>query len=717
MLQALAVLAVIELIGLAATPVARGLLGAAARSGGRAGQAARPAAGRLAGVAGREPAPRRGDAGGGRRRRRGARVRRRWSLARRSRGRAADPYRRPLWLGAEIVFVLAYVALAALVSFVARRVGHREADGHGVPRRHRRGPPLPAARPVVRGRVAQLLLPRAAAHRAPGAHRRRAARGRLHDGPRARRRADGGRRLRARRDAARAVGRHARGGRAGRRAGRGARGRRGQPGAARALLSSTGRCTAYDWFAPSRVVPGAINEVPAFSLLVGDLHAHLLALPFTAVALGFVLQVAVAGPRRGRARRTRARGHGAGHRRALRDQLVVGARDRRAARRSRSSPGCATRAAPGRAPARSPGACWPLATGALALLPFALDFEPATNGIGWVSERQELAPFLGDLALLYGLPLWLLAAAYAGRLRATPRRAAVAAGVTLALVVAGALAAEVDLAGALLVAAALGAALLALLRRGAAAGRAGAVAARGGRAGVRARPRAALRPRRVRRGRAVPHEHGLQARLPGVVPARHRGARSRRRRAGVWLPAWLRVPWALAGAVLARAGALAYPVAGWWARTGGLRGDPTLDGMRWLERSAPGDAAAIRWLREHAAPGAVVLEAVGDDYSPDGHARISTFSGRPTVLGWAGHELQWRHDPGTRRADVERIYRWPDVGPPARCSTATASTTSSPGSSSARPTGPRRWSSGRDSAGSSSPRGHRAVAGASAPRT
>ena len=45
-----------------------------------------------------------------------------------------------------------------------------------------------------------------------------------------------------------------------------------------------------------------------------------------------------------------------------------------------------------------------------------------------------------------------------------------------------------------------------------------------------------------------------------------------------------------------------------------------------------------------------MLEAVGEDYSAFGHARISTFTGRPTVIGWGGHELQWDHDPGAPRA-------------------------------------------------------------------
>jgi uncharacterized membrane protein len=47
---------------------------------------------------------------------------------------------------------------------------------------------------------------------------------------------------------------------------------------------------------------------------------------------------------------------------------------------------------------------------------------------------------------------------------------------------------------------------------------------------------------------------------------------------------------------------------------------------------------------------------VGEDYSAFGHARISTFTGLPTVLGWAGHERQWGHDVGTRAEDVRRMY-------------------------------------------------------------
>ncbi len=126
-----------------------------------------------------------------------------------------------------------------------------------------------------------------------------------------------------------------------------------------------------------------------------------------------------------------------------------------------------------------------------------------------------------------------------------------------------------------------------------------------------------------------------------------------------WSAAWLgrrvRIGWAV-GLVAGLALAAIYPVAGTYARKGGFADAPHLDGLRWLSASAPGDPEAIEGLRDNAPRGAVVLESVGDDYSAFGHARISTFTGLPTVLGWPGHEVQWAHEPGSRRADVDRLY-------------------------------------------------------------
>jgi uncharacterized membrane protein len=82
----------------------------------------------------------------------------------------------------------------------------------------------------------------------------------------------------------------------------------------------------------------------------------------------------------------------------------------------------------------------------------------------------------------------------------------------------------------------------------------------------------------------------------------------------------------------------------------------TLDGAAYLERYHPDEYAAIRFL-EKAEPG-IVAEAVGDSY----HAELSlasTYSGKPTVLGWNYHESQWRggeKEKGSRKDDVMMLY-------------------------------------------------------------
>ena len=103
---------------------------------------------------------------------------------------------------------------------------------------------------------------------------------------------------------------------------------------------------------------------------------------------------------------------------------------------------------------------------------------------------------------------------------------------------------------------------------------------------------------------------------------------------------------------------LAYPLGATWTKSSGFRGEPTLMGDRFLERGSPGDYRAIEWLRQNAQGRPVVVEAVGGDYSE--HARVSTFSGLPTLAGWIGHELQWRGerpDYGRRQQAVDAIYR------------------------------------------------------------
>lgn len=113
------------------------------------------------------------------------------------------------------------------------------------------------------------------------------------------------------------------------------------------------------------------------------------------------------------------------------------------------------------------------------------------------------------------------------------------------------------------------------------------------------------------------------------------------------------------GWVLLTAAALIYPAIMLNAKTG-LPGKPltelTLDGKAYLQRYNPDEWAAFAWLQK--APSGVVAETVGASYNPD-TARVSTHSGQPTVLGWEGHEWQWRggaEEIGSRRGDLEVLY-------------------------------------------------------------
>ncbi len=130
--------------------------------------------------------------------------------------------------------------------------------------------------------------------------------------------------------------------------------------------------------------------------------------------------------------------------------------------------------------------------------------------------------------------------------------------------------------------------------------------------------------------------------------------------AAEWLPRLIpRAAWMLVAALLVGS-SLAYTVAATATAKHSLKGDSRLEGRNFLKPGGPGDIGAIDWIREETADDAVVLEAVGDDYSPFGNARISVFTGRQTLLGWPGHEIQWSHDVGNRIEEVKTLYASPD---------------------------------------------------------
>lgn len=85
----------------------------------------------------------------------------------------------------------------------------------------------------------------------------------------------------------------------------------------------------------------------------------------------------------------------------------------------------------------------------------------------------------------------------------------------------------------------------------------------------------------------------------------------------------------------------------------------TLDGTASAKMNNSADWAVVDKLKT--LPYGVVAEAVGGSYS--GYARIATLSGYPTVLGWPGHEVQWRggySEMGSRQADIKTLYETTD---------------------------------------------------------
>ena len=77
------------------------------------------------------------------------------------------------------------------------------------------------------------------------------------------------------------------------------------------------------------------------------------------------------------------------------------------------------------------------------------------------------------------------------------------------------------------------------------------------------------------------------------------------------------------------------------------KADFSLDGMQFMKYYSVGDYEAVKWLRDKDGN---IVEAFCDCYSYC--SRISTFSGNPTIVAWACHEVKWR---GNGRELVERI--------------------------------------------------------------
>ncbi|MBI3743868.1 MAG: hypothetical protein HY261_06220 [Chloroflexi bacterium] len=90
----------------------------------------------------------------------------------------------------------------------------------------------------------------------------------------------------------------------------------------------------------------------------------------------------------------------------------------------------------------------------------------------------------------------------------------------------------------------------------------------------------------------------------------------------------------------------------------------TLNALADFLRASPQEYEAAQWLKSRSGASVIVEAwreaAGGSDYLPE-VSRMSRISGLPTVLGWPGHEKQWRDDSQSeidrRASDVDTIYQ------------------------------------------------------------
>jgi len=136
--------------------------------------------------------------------------------------------------------------------------------------------------------------------------------------------------------------------------------------------------------------------------------------------------------------------------------------------------------------------------------------------------------------------------------------------------------------------------------------------------------------------------------------------------AGAWWLTQTRRRWAqaLAGGLMAVG--LVYTVLAIPARAREHGVPMTLDGAAWLRTAQPDDAEALDWLMAHVTGAPVILEAPAEQWgSYTYEGRVSALTGLPTVLGWPGHELQWRghyEEQAQREQVLNALFVTPDAG-------------------------------------------------------
>ncbi len=408
-----------------------------------------------------------------------------------------------------------------------------------------------------------------------------------------------------------------------------------------------------DWFASSRVLVDAISEFPWFSLLWGDLHPYVIALPIAAVALAFALAEALPDSETasGAAASSREGAAGADDPARLRIAraacfaLLCGAL--LAAHPwdlpivALAAPILVLAGAGRRRLVR--GGWWVVAAAAswMPAMPFLHGLDLGNRGLCRVEQGSSPVAWVlafGPFVLLAVLAAMVL---LSFPVRARPSDRTIAVRARLALVLAG------------------GGALCAL-------------------AGEMVYLRDLFDSTPFRRMNTVFKLHRLAWLLLGLAsaylidrllakgagsadsdPAPGRGG-DRLSRVAAWTAVGLTA-----------AGALIYPLAGTaaWLRgraieierqkdmPAGAALSPGADAEAVFRSLYPGDAAAAAFIARTAVPGAAILEEAGEPYTWS--SRISTFSGVPAILGWGNHEAVWRQgwsEVLSRGGDIAAIY-------------------------------------------------------------
>ncbi len=117
--------------------------------------------------------------------------------------------------------------------------------------------------------------------------------------------------------------------------------------------------------------------------------------------------------------------------------------------------------------------------------------------------------------------------------------------------------------------------------------------------------------------------------------------------------------WAIVAVALV-AGSLYYTAAAFASKASDSTEAITLDGLAFVKESNPAEYAAIEFIKDNLPEDAAIVEAVGEWFNS---GLISRSAGIPTVYNWPGHQIQWRGPSpefARREQDVAAIYQTTD---------------------------------------------------------